>query len=127
MDVGERQRGEQLVAALAVGAAAGLVAPGVKAARAALVGGAELVALGADALGGEPGELLLAEAGDKVPVHAGGVAGVGVLTEMMDVDVLQPVRQVRGHAARRGGNREAAFAISDLLGELRRGVFAVVP
>jgi hypothetical protein len=72
VEVGERQRGEQLVAALAGGAAAGLVAPGVNAARAALAGGAELVEPGADVLGGELGQLLLAEAGDEVPVDVGG-------------------------------------------------------
>lgn len=66
VDVGERQRGEPLVAALAGGAAVGLVAPGVDAARAALAGGAKLVEPGADVLGGELGELLLAEAGDDV-------------------------------------------------------------
>jgi hypothetical protein len=66
MDVGECQWGEQLVAALVGGAAAGLVAPGVDAARAALAGGAESVEPGADVLGGELGELLLAQAGDEV-------------------------------------------------------------
>ncbi len=92
VDVGQGQRREQLAAALAGGAAAGLVSPGVEAARAALAGGAELVEPGADVLGGELGELLLAQAGDEVAVDAGGVAGVGVLAEVVDGDVLQPVR-----------------------------------
>jgi hypothetical protein len=73
VDVGERQRGEQFGAAPADGAATGLVAPGVDAAGAALAGGAELVEPGADVLGGELGELLLAQAGDEVSADAGGV------------------------------------------------------
>ncbi len=121
VDVGQRQRGEQLVAAGTRGAAAGLVAPGVEATGAALAGGAELVEPGADILGGELGELLLAEAGAEVAVDAGGVAGVGVLAEVVDGDVLQPVRQVRGHAALRGGDGEAAVAGGDLLRELGQG------
>ncbi|ESP97713.1 hypothetical protein B591_19278 [Streptomyces sp. GBA 94-10 4N24] len=57
VDVGERQRGEQLVAALACGTAAGLITPGIDTARAALAGGAELVEPGSDVLGGELREL----------------------------------------------------------------------
>ncbi|GAB2952062.1 hypothetical protein GCM10027028_62940 [Streptomyces sundarbansensis] len=83
VDVGERQRGEQLVAALAGGAAVGLVAPGVEAACAALACGTQLVEPGADVLGGELGELLLAQAGDEVAIDAGGVAGVGVLAQVV--------------------------------------------
>ncbi len=124
MDVGQSQRGEQLATALACSAAARLVAPGVDATRAALAGSAELVESGADVLGGELGELLLAEAGDEVPVDAGGIAGVGVLAEVVDGDVFQPVRQVRGHAALRGGSGEAAVAGGDLLGELGQRFFA---
>ncbi|MFE4857259.1 hypothetical protein [Streptomyces sp. NPDC056670] len=61
VDLGERQRGEQLAAALACGAAAGLVAPGVDAERAAMAAGAELVEPGSDVLGDEFGQLLLAK------------------------------------------------------------------
>ncbi|GHE83685.1 hypothetical protein GCM10018772_02710 [Streptomyces fumanus] len=116
VDVGERQRGEQLVAALAGGAAAGLVAPGVDAARAALAGGAELVEPGADVLGGELGQLLLAEAGDEVPIDAGGVAGVGVLAESVDGDAAEPVGEVVADGAVGGGDRETAVAVGDFLG-----------
>lgn len=73
--VGQRQRRETLGTARSDGAATGLITPSIDAARAALAGGAELVEPGADVLGGELGELLLAEAGDEVPVGAGGVAG----------------------------------------------------
>jgi hypothetical protein len=91
---------------------------GVEAAGAALAGGAELVEPGADVLGGELGELLPSEAGDEVEPGDGGVAGVGVLAEVVDSDVLQPVRQVCGQAALRGRDGESAVAGSDLLGEL---------
>ncbi|GGT26481.1 hypothetical protein GCM10010222_80360 [Streptomyces tanashiensis] len=56
VDVGQRQRREQLAAALACGT--------------------QLVEPGADVLGRELRELLLAQAGDEVAVDAGGVAGV---------------------------------------------------
>ncbi|KUN96908.1 hypothetical protein AQJ67_32575 [Streptomyces caeruleatus] len=58
--------GEQLVAALACGTAAGLITPGIDTARAALAGGAELVEPRADVLGGELGELLLTQAGERI-------------------------------------------------------------
>jgi hypothetical protein len=83
VDVGEGQRGEPLVAARAYRAAAGLVAGGVETACAALTGGSEPVQPGADVLRRKFGELLLAEAGDEVAVGAGGVAGVGVLAELV--------------------------------------------
>ncbi len=60
VDVGEGQNGQALAAADAGRAAQWLVAGGVEATRAALAGGAELVEPGADVLGGEFGELLLA-------------------------------------------------------------------
>jgi len=47
---------------------------------------------------------------------------VGGFAEVVEGDVLQPVRQVRGHAARRGGDGDAAVAGGDLLGELGQGV-----
>lgn len=79
VDVGQRQRREPLGVARSDGSATGLITPGIDAACAALAGGAELVEPGADVLGGELGELLPAQAGDQVPVDAGGVSGVGVL------------------------------------------------
>jgi len=124
VDVGQGQRGKPLSAALPGRAALGLVAPGVDAARAALAGGAELVEPGSDVLGGEFGELFPSEAGDEVPVDAGGVAGVGVLAEVVDGDVVQPVRQVRIHTALGGEDGEAAVAGGDLLGELGQGLIA---
>jgi hypothetical protein len=125
--VGEGQRGEPLGAARSGGAATGLIAARIDASRAALAGGAELVEPGADVLGGDFGELLLAKAGDEVPVDAGGVAGVGVLAKLVDGDGLQPVRQVRAEAALCGGYGESAVAVGDLLGELARASLRVVP
>jgi hypothetical protein len=122
--VGQGQRGEPLGAALPGSAALGLVAGGVEAACAALAGGAELVELGADVLGGELGELLLAQAGEDVQPDDGGVAGVGVLAELVDGGSVEPVRQVRGHAALCGRGWDSAVAGGALLGELGQGVFA---
>lgn len=119
--VGEGQGGEPPCAALPGGAAEGLIAGGVEATGAALTGGAELVEPRADVLGGELGELLLAQAGDEVEAGDGGVAGVGVLAELVDGDVLQPVRQVRAEAALRGRREEAAVTGGDLLGEFGQG------
>jgi hypothetical protein len=84
VDVGERERGEVLTAALADGAAArsaagrgvGLAA-GVDAACAALADGPQSVQPGAHVLGSELGELLLAEAGNEVLVDTGGCSGCG--------------------------------------------------
>ena len=45
------------------------------------------------------GELLPTEAGDEVEPGDGGVAGVGVLAELVYGDSVEPVRQVRGQAA----------------------------
>jgi hypothetical protein len=92
VDVGHGQRGEPLVAALADGAT---LPPGhVPSLGAALAGGAESVEKGADVAGGEPGELLGAEAGDEVEADAGGVSGVSVLPYLVDGDAVEPVRQV---------------------------------
>lgn len=91
-------QGQRLGAAFSDGTAAGLVVYGVETTYAALAGGAELVESGACGLGGELGELLLAQSEDEVEPGDGGVAGVGVLAEVVDGDVLQPVRQVGGHA-----------------------------
>lgn len=92
-----------LGAARSGGAATGLIALGVDAAGAALAGSVELVEPGADVVGGELGELLFAQAGTEVPVDARGVAGVGVLVELVDGDGLQPLGQVGSDAALRGG------------------------
>jgi hypothetical protein len=86
-----------------------------------------LVEPGANVLGRELGELLRAEAGDQVAVDDGAVSGVRVLAEVVDGDVLQPVRQVRGHAALGGRDGEAAVAGGDLLGELGWASLRVVP
>lgn len=124
VDVRQRQRGEPLGAARSGGAATGLRTAGVDAAGAALAGGAELVQPAAYVLGGELGELLLAQARDEVLVDAGGVSGVGILAELVDGDGLQPVRRVRADAALRGGNGDSAVAGGDLLGELGQGFLA---
>jgi hypothetical protein len=92
VDVGQGQRGEQLVAALPGRAALGLVAVGVEAECAALAGGAELVEPSADVLGGEFSELLPSQAGEQVQANAGGAAGVGGLAESVDGDGLQAGR-----------------------------------
>lgn len=47
---------------------------------------------------------------------------MGVLAEVVDGDVLQPLRQVHGHAALRGRDGKAAVAVGDLLGELGQGL-----
>ncbi len=60
--------GESHRAARSGGAATGLITAGVNAKGAALAGGAELIEPGADVLGGELGELLLAQAGNEVLV-----------------------------------------------------------
>lgn len=117
VDVVQRQRSEQLGAALADCAAAGLVAPGVEAAGAALAGGAEPVEKGAYVACGQPRDLLGAEAGDEVEVYAGGVAGVGVLAEPVDGGVVQPVGEVVVKRAVGGGDVQASVAVGDLLGK----------
>lgn len=57
-------------------------------------------------------------------MHAGGVAGAGGLAEPVHGDVLQPVRQVPGHAAPCGGDGQTAVAGGDLVGELVGGLAA---
>jgi len=95
---------------------------GVEAACAALAGGAEVVEPRADVLGGELGELLLAQAGDEVEADAGGVAGVGVLSEPVDGDGLQPVGEERTKGAlRRGGGDAAVAGGVDSVGDLGCG------
>jgi hypothetical protein len=105
-DGADSDRGEVLAAALADRAAeratAGLglrVASRVDAACAALADDPQSIEPCADVLGGELGELLPAEAGNEVLLDDGGVAGVDGLSELVDGDVLQPVRQLRGEAA----------------------------
>lgn len=49
---------------------------------------------------------------------------MGVLAELVDGDSVEPVRQVRGHAALRGRDREPAVAGGDLLRELGQGLLA---
>jgi hypothetical protein len=129
VDVGEREWGEPLAAALADRAAARVAAglgvgmtSGVDPARAALADGPQFVQPGADVLGGELGELLPAQARYQVLVHDGGVAGVGGLAELVDGDVLQPVRQEGGEAALRGDDGDTAVAGRDLLGQLGEGL-----
>jgi hypothetical protein len=100
VDVRERQRREPLTVTVpdraAARAAAGLgvgVASGVDAARAALADGPQPVEPGADVLGGELGEPLPTQARYQVLLGDGGVASVGGLAEVVDGDVVQPVRQ----------------------------------
>lgn len=54
----------------------------------------------------------------------GGVAGVGGLAEVVDGDVLQPVRQECREAALGGDDGDAAVAGGGLLGELGQGFLA---
>ena len=122
MHVGEGQGREPLGAALPGGAAKGLFTGRVEAAGAALAGGAELVEPGADVLGGELRELLPTEAGDEVEPGDGGVAGVRVLAELVDGDSVEPVRQIRSHAALRRRDGDTTVAGGDLLRELRQGL-----
>lgn len=122
MDVRHGQRGQPFVAALVDGTA--LVLGRIQLLRAALAGGAEPVEEGADVLGGEPGELLGAEAGLEVETDAGGVAGVGVLPQPVDGDAAQPVREVDADRAVGGGDGKSAVAVGDLLGEFVGGVLA---
>jgi len=80
VDVRHGQWGEPLSATLADGAAG---PPDiVPLLDAALTGGAEPVEEGAHVAGGEPGELLDAEAGIEVETNGGRVAGVGVLPQV---------------------------------------------
>ena len=127
VDVGQRQRGQALGAALPDGTALRLVAGGVEAACAALAGGAELVEPGADVLGGELGELLLAEAGEEVDADDGGVAGVGVLAEPVDGDGLQPVGEERGEAALGGGAGMPRLLVAIFSVSWARASLRVVP
>jgi hypothetical protein len=85
------QVGQPLLAALADRAAA--LSFGVQPLGAALASGAQTVEEGAYVFGGQPCDLLGAEAGHEVETDAGGVSGVGVLPKPVDSDAVQPVGQ----------------------------------
>lgn len=118
--VGHSQGRQSLLAALADRAAN--LPFGIQPLGAALAGGAEPVEERAYVLGSEPGDLLGAEAGDEVEADAGGVSGLGVLAEPVDGDAVQPVGEVVADGAVGGGDREAAVAVGDLLGEFVSGL-----
>ena len=122
VDVRHGQRRQSLAAALADGAAG--LPNSVSFLGTALAGGAESVEEGADVASGEPGEPLGAEAGVEVEADGGGVAGVGVLPQVVDGDAVQPVREVGAHGAVRRCDGQAAVAGGDLLGELGEGFLA---